>query len=820
MTDDRWEKIGEIVHAACDLDFESQRRFVASACGSDEALFAEVISLLRQSPEPLVSPLGLASPEFMAEAVARIAAEIVGDRTDSVVSGDFASTRLKGQSFGNYAAIERISSGGMGEVWLAEQLQPVQRRVAIKLIKAGMDTSEMLLRFESERQALAIMDHPAIAKIFDAGFTSQGLPFFAMEYVPGLPVTQYCDEHRLTIAERLGLFVKICEGVEHAHQRAIIHRDLKPSNILVSAVDDRPSPRIIDFGIAKAIGGYSISDKTLTRVGSWVGSPQYMSPEQAGFREGDVDVRSDVYSLGIILYELLAGLNPFADTERSVDEALRIREDTPAPCAALRLRPDLVEIAANRKSEPAVLAKTLSGDLSWITLKALENDRDRRYRGPYELADDIGRHLSHQPVSAGPASMGYRAGKFVRRHRVGVAMAAVVALLLAVFSVVEVVQLRRITRERHRADQIRDFMTSIFRMPSPAQARGNQITAREILDRATQNIHSARDKRDPVLQSDLLDVMGGVYTDLGLNEQARSLLTEALDARQHFLGNDAPETIDTMGKLAAALRNQGKYAEAERIAREAMERSLRTRGSDHPATLHLDSLVASSLTEMGRTKEAEQLGRQAWEGQKRLLGPNDQETLVTEEHVALALWRGRHFAEAESIAGDTLARERSTLGADHPATLRTMTNLGGILDDDGKPVAAEPLLREALDTRLRILGPRHPDTVGSMNNLAVCVALKGDNSSAEELLTRIIGIQRSITGLDNPDTSMYRYNLACIKVRVGKPDEAIGLLSDLIDRPMDAAVKSQFADDPDLKPLHADPRFQNLLKRLRARAGN
>ena len=445
-------------------------------------------------------------------------------------------------SIGRYQLLQLLGEGGMGQVWLAEQSTPVKRQVALKLIRNGIYDAAVARRFASEQQSLAIMEHPAIAKVFDAGSTPAGNPYFVMEYVPGLPITQYCDQKKLKIRERLELFTRVCEGVQHAHQKAIIHRDLKPSNILVTEIDGKPEPRIIDFGIAKAV--QPDSDQTLlTRGGAPMGTPGYMSPEQADPAIADVDTRTDVYSLGVVLYELLVGAHPFDSgkwRKQPFDEVLRqLREEDPLnPSTRLSREKETSNVTAEmRGTEPGQLMTILRGDLDWITMKALEKDRARRYGTPSELAADLGRYLRHEPVVARPATTGYRLRKYVRRHRVGVAAAAGLALLLVAFAVMQAVQLRRITRERDRANRITDFMTHMFKVSQPSEARGNTITVREILDKASTDIDTGLAK-DPELQANMMDVMGNVYTSLGLYQRGDSLLSRAVETRRHVLGEE------------------------------------------------------------------------------------------------------------------------------------------------------------------------------------------------------------------------------------------------------------------------------------------
>lgn len=434
-----------------------------------------------------------------------------------------------GAEFGPYKAIRVLGEGGMGIVYLAEQQKPIRRQVALKVIKAGMDTRDVVRRFESERQALALMDHPAIARVFDAGSTPRGRPYFVMEFVAGTPINIFCDQHTLTTPQRLELFIHVCEGVQHAHQKAIIHRDLKPSNILVSEGDGEPIPRIIDFGIAKAISQPLIGETLFTRAGAIVGTPGYMSPEQADSRDGDIDTRTDVYSLGVVLYELLVGALPLDFNRLACDEILRkLREqDTPKPSAKLRsMGAESVTTAQNRGTDAPALARLLSGDLDAIVLKALEKNRSLRYATPSELAADIGRYLRHEPVTPRQLGVVYLARKYVRRHRIGVAVAAAVALLLASFAIAQTFEIRRMmlerdraTRERDRADRVTQFMTNMFKLPNPSEVRGSKVTAREILDQASKDIDNGL-ANDPELRSKMMDTMAVTYLNLGLITRA------------------------------------------------------------------------------------------------------------------------------------------------------------------------------------------------------------------------------------------------------------------------------------------------------------
>ncbi|MGA2099405.1 MAG: serine/threonine-protein kinase [Candidatus Acidiferrum sp.] len=606
-----------------------------------------------------------------------------------------------------------------------------------------------------------------------------------MEYVNGPSITKYCDGKKLKIRERLELFIKVCEGVQHAHQKAVIHRDLKPSNVLVEELDGKPAPRIIDFGIAKAISSQPGTDQTMfTQAGALVGTPGYMSPEQCDPGVLDVDTRADVYSLGVILYVLLTGMLPFDTAQwkkRPLDEILRQlrEEDPPSPSTKLAEGQTATAAAQTRDIDPGQLSRLLQGDLDWITLKAVERDRSRRYGTPSELAADIQRYLNNEPVVARPASAGYRFQKYVRRHRIGVSVAAGLVLLLTTFVFLQAVELRRITRERDRANRITDFMTTMFKVSDPSEARGNSVTAREVLDKASKNIDTTLTK-DPDLQAHLMTVMGTVYEALGLYSQAQSLHERAVDIMSKNIGPNQPETLITQGWVAWDLARQGRYDDAEKLSRSVLETQRRVVGPDDPHTLETMYNLGWILHLERRPADAEKLDRETLERRTRVLGSEHPRTLASMSNLAADLGMQHKFSEAISLQKQTLEIQRRVLGAEAPDTLWTMTNLANSYLRQGSYADAEKLQRETLDIERRVLGPEHPNTLRIMVNLGATLYSEKRLKDAEALETQTLEMARRVLGPDHPDVISLMRNLSHALSEEGKIPESLDLLRQVV----------------------------------------
>jgi serine/threonine protein kinase/tetratricopeptide (TPR) repeat protein len=659
------------------------------------------------------------------------------------VSGAPTSSSDPQATIGRYRLLQKVGEGGMGEVWEAEQQAPMRRRVAIKVIKAGMDTKMVVARFDAERQALALMSHPSVARVFDAGQTSRGRPFFAMEFVKGDPITVYCDRNRLTTQDRVALLIQVCEGVQHAHQKGVIHRDLKPSNILVTVEENgRPSPKIIDFGVAKAMR-QSLTEHTLfTELGQLIGTPEYMSPEQAEMTGLDIDTRTDVYSLGVVLYELLAGTLPFDSKSLRqaslVEIQRRIREDEP-PRPSTRVSSlglGSTTIAERRQTEAAGLVRRLRGDLDWITMKALEKDRTRRYGSPADLAADLRRHLQNEPVLAASPSTVYRVRKFVKRHKAGVVTAGVVALSLLAGIAATTISMLRARADRDRAEQAREemeqvvgFLVGLFKVSDPGESLGETITARQLLDRGAERIATELEGR-PLTRARMLQTMGSVYESLGLYEVAERQKREALAIRRRELGPQHVEVAHSLDSLASLAYARANFPAAEELSREALAIYRKVHGAKHPDIARALSDVAVALTAKGELEAAEKLHREALEMGRQLpgLGASNLEPLV--RRLANVLEDRGQSEEAGPLRVESLALCRKAYGQVHPQVAFALDNLAIYTESVGDHEQAGRLYRESLAMLQKVYGADHPEVAQTMGNLGDFLAFtKGPSGS-------------------------------------------------------------------------------------------
>ncbi len=775
MTVQRWEIVKELLHQAMQVQPAQRAQFLDEACSSDAALRAELESLLL-ADEAVRSSF--------------LESKALGDQDRNGTISALQAGQVFEQRF---QLVGKLGEGGMGQVWLAEQTSPVRRQVALKLIKAGMYDEALVQRFQAERQSLAIMDHPAIAKVFDAGATPQGQPYFVMEYVCGLPITEYCDQKKLRIKDRLELFIQVCDGVRHAHQKAIIHRDLKPANILVVEVDGKPTTRIIDFGLAKATTPQMADQTLFTQLGHFVGTPGYMSPEQADPRVQDIDTRTDVYSLGVILYVLLTGLQPFETMlkeKQPLDELLRkLREEEP-PCPSAKVsidRDTSATTAEVRGTEPKQLVSLLRGDLDWITMKAIEKDRARRYGSASEFAADIKRYLNHEAVLAVPPSLAYRTRKFARRYRAPLTTASVFALMLVVAAVVSIREGVRAKREAAIADAVNEFLqndllaqASATNQSRPSTKPDPDLKVRTALDRAAEQIEGKFAKQ-PEVEASIRDTIGQTYMDLGLYPEARKQLERALDLHRRVLGARNPKTIKTISRLGRIADLQGRFAQAETLFSQALESQRRVLGPEHPDTLVSMHGLASVYYSEGKYAQAEKLHSQTLEIRRRVLGPEHPDTLTSMSGLAIAYQVQGKYTQAEALASQTLEIRRRVLGLEHPDTLNSMNNLAIVYFLQGKRAQAVALYSQTLDIRRRVLGPEHPYTLSSMINLATAYYYQGQYAQAEELHSQTLAIKRRVLGPEHPDTLTSMNNLAAVYAVQGKYAQAEALFTKTVE---------------------------------------
>jgi len=711
-------------------------------CGGDAELRARVEALLRANdaaPLPTVdSADGQPGTEDYADPTAHVGAILAG----------------------KYKLIEEIGEGGMGSVFMAQQTEPVKRAVAVKVIKAGMDSKAVLARFEAERQALAMMDHPNIAKVLDAGTTEGGRPFFVMELVKGMPITRYCDEHKLTPRQRLELFLPVCQAIQHAHQKGIIHRDVKPSNVLVAMYDDRPVPKVIDFGVAKA-AGQALTDKTLmTGFGALVGTPEYMSPEQASLNNLDIDTRSDVYSLGVLLYELLTGTTPVDKKslgKAALLEVLRVvREvEAPRPSAKLSSIDTLPSVAANRGTEPAKLSRLMKGELDWLVMKALEKDRTRRYDTANGLARDIQRYLADEVVEARPPSVGYRVSKFVRRHKGQVIAAGLVLLALlagitgTTFGLFRAEAARRGEAQQRAAAEKAAAAERLAKLDADTKRqeaetnlafakKGNEIlgsvfagldpkanyaTVADLRNALRDNLNKAvKDLEgsaigEPLEVAAMQNTLGMSLLGLGEASLAVEVFQKALATRKAKLGPDHPDTLISMNELAWACQDSGQLAKAVTLYEETLEKSRAKLGPDHPDSVIVIHNLATAYQDRGQPAKAVTLLEETLQKQKAKLAPDHPFTLITMNNLARAYQANAELAKAVPLFEETVEKQKAKLGPDHPDTLTSMNNLALAYQDSGQLAKAVTLSEETLETRKAKLGRDHPDTLTSMNNL-------------------------------------------------------------------------------------------------------
>jgi tetratricopeptide (TPR) repeat protein len=759
MEPDHYHRAARIFDGARLLAPDQRRAFIEQAAEGDAQLARQIERMIEYAERA----------EPTAGFVAGGAAPADGD------------DRLIGAEFGRYRLVRLVGTGGFAAVYQAQQEHPVQRTVALKILKSGMDSRQVIARFDAERHALALMEHPGIARVLDAGQTDPihgSRPYFVMEFVSGEPITEYCDRTTLDLRARLDLFCDVCRAVQHAHHKGIIHRDIKPSNVLITDIDGAAMPKVIDFGIAKAVRQPLSDAMLITGRRELLGTPQYMSPEQADSDERAIDTRTDVYSLGVLLYELLTGTTPLP-VERLRNSSYSrivemIRQQTvERPSVRLqRLGEAASDLARRQKSDVATLRRRLRGDLDWIILKALEPDREQRYGSAAVLVEDIRRHLEHEPVLAGPPTTAYRVGKFVRRHRTGVAAAAAIIIVLVAGIVATTEALLREARAASNSSQIAAFMQQMLGGIDPAVARGKDT---ELLRRMFEDT-AARIGADlgnqPEVEAAIRTTIGRAYLAIGEYTSARTHLQRAMDIRRRELGDEHPDTLSTIAALGAALNKLGEFKQALDYGEEALDARRRMLGNDHPDTLSSMNDVGNQLATQGRPGDAEPLISEALEGRRRVLGNDHPDTLRSLNALGALRWDQGRFAEAEVFYREAVKGLRRVLGEDHPYTLASVGNLGRLLRIEKKLEEAETYIRLAMEGNRRVQGEHHPDTLGSINSLAVLLSEQGNFAEAEPYFRAVLDGRRRTLGDDSPDTLISINNMGAVLNSMGRPADA------------------------------------------------
>jgi eukaryotic-like serine/threonine-protein kinase len=771
---------------ALDVPADQRRGFVEKAAEGDEALAQRVHDLLSaEDPhhEFLREPTGAGLSNLgSAHHDAPTAAHARSSSHAEVVAAVAALSEQPGSRIGPYKLLQVIGEGGFGRVFMAEQEHPVRRKVALKIIKLGMDTRQVVARFEQERQALALMDHPNIAKVLDAGATETGRPFFVMELCAGEPITTYSDKHNLGISQRLELFVQVCHAVQHAHQKGVIHRDIKPSNILVSTHDGRAHAKVIDFGIAKATLA-RLTERTLfTEHRQFIGTPEYMSPEQA---EGslDIDTRTDVYSLGVLLYELLTGSTPFdSKSLRSAafGELQRIIREVDPPTPSTRLSEQaasLPSVAALRRTEPRKLNALIRGELDWIVMKSLEKDRARRYESPSTLAADVQRHLSGQHVHAAPPSAMYKARKFVRRHRAAALAASLIGIALLVGAVGTTIGFVNASRQRDQArvaqgnaEAVTEFLTKVLSSADPS-AMGKDVTVRQVIDKAARNIDPSIQQR-PGVEARVREAIGRTYLALGEYSSAGTNIMQAYDLARTTYGELDEQTLRIDELAGQSLFYDGKYQEAEQRLRRTIEQADAKLGRTSDISLAARSSLATSYAQSGRTDDAVAMLPEVIEGMTKSRGADDQNTLAAQGTLAILLTDQGKLDQAIALFERNDKSLMRVHGPEAPVTLTNQNNLGWALQQQNKHEEAAKILEGVVAARKRVLGEDHPETSQSVHNLAISYRRLGREQEATTLYEQSVAMDRKNLGSGHPETLLSIANLARVYMEAKVFDKA------------------------------------------------
>ncbi len=749
MQPNTWQRFESLFHEALEIPAEQRSAFLNQACRDDPTMRAELEAVIAAH----FAAGGTTDPDHL----------VTG------FPGRGTPGALAGRRVGAYRLEELIGQGGMGEVYRATRIDDqYSQQVAIKLVRPGQGTDELRRRFRLERQILARLEHPNIATLLDGGVTDSGQPYLVMQYVDGSPITTYAADNQLGLDQRLVLFETVCDAVRFAHANLIVHRDLKPSNILVTKHGE---VRLLDFGIAKLIDADGASLAPSTTGELLLLTPEHAAPEQ--FLGGAITTATDEYALGVLLYELLVGFRPFQfvpaiDLHRAVCE----RDPSP-PSVASRDPESRAKVGATAPVPPAQLA----GDLDSIVLKALRKEPERRYGSVADLRDDLERHRAGFPVEARPETFGYLAGRFLRRHRVGVAAAAALAAALVTVAVVSVRSAATIKRERDVAVQVSTFLEDLFKAPDPYASsadRRDTLRIRAFLDQGAAKVDKELTNQ-PLLQARLLSVLGKAYRNLGQQESARPLLEHAVAIRHREIPADPAATASSETDLGLVLLDLGKYPEAKALFQKSVAALALDSVGQGPARILALNALGNVLVAEGKFAEAEAWYRQAVATAEAEYGPTDQRVAESLTNLAHALARQAKLDAAEPLLRRALGLQRAALGNDHPEVATVAEILGNALSDLGRHEEALRLLRECLAIRRARLPSPHPQIAVAINNVAAALQTKGDFATAEPLLRETVAMRRAVFGPKHPGVATGLLNWGLSLLRLGRTDEADSL---------------------------------------------
>ncbi|NNE09829.1 MAG: tetratricopeptide repeat protein [Gemmatimonadetes bacterium] len=784
MNPEQWERIQNAFHEALALPADARAAYLDKTLGDSSELRAEVDALLATYET---------EPSFLEDSPVQ--------REDTAAPEAVPAPSRSGTSIDAWNIAERIGEGGMGTVWRAERSGDFEQQAALKIVKRGMDSEHVVARFRAERRILASLDHPDIARLYDGGITGDGLPYFVMELIEGgTPIERYCLENDLPLRDRLVLFTRVCSAVHYAHQNLVVHRDLKPSNILISRAGD---VKLLDFGIAKLLDTDGDDDESpMTRTDMRLLTPEYTSPEQ--FRGEPVTTGADVYSLGLLLYEMLTGAKGHALANRSVTEMARVvcEDDPPRPSARVRAE------TGTSLHEGAVSGQRLRGDLDNIVMKAIRKEPADRYASAKALADDIGRFLDHEPITARPQTVRYQFGKFVRRHRFGTVAAALSLLLVVGFGAAMAVQSARIAKqarqialERDKAQEVATFLQELFAVAAPTQSRGETVTARELLDRGSARLASELES-DPNLQSGMMQIVGEVYTNLALFPQAESLLTRALTITQGDWPGAEANKAATLHSLAKLRFTEAKPLEADSLFALAVAAAEDVWGRDHLETARYFDDYAKLKSELGELDRADSLHREALGIFEAEYGRRSVETADILSNLASNLRLLDRLDEAETLEREAYAIRREEFGEPHTAVAASITNLAWVARARGEYAEAESLSRVAL-AQHRVLYPdNHPNIANAMTNLAGILQQNQKWDEAVSIYKDCREMVREVYGEESAQYVRHLNNLATLYIRqqqYAEADTTYRALLPLLDRqlgprhPVTTSVRANYS---------------------------